>query len=385
MIHAALKPRHAVVLAFALVAPGACTKAEDETPGKPHVNASTGVVGSVAFRETISAIGTVVSRPGSIALLSAPAATRVSNVLVVGGQRVKKGAPLVEFERAPFEAREASAEAALQAAERAHQRAQRLVAEGIAARKDEEQASADLARARADAVQARREAQLSRLESPIDGIVTKMTAVMGASVDASQPVVEVADPSAVDIVVQVTPDQAAQLHVGASAAIRSGQGTDAEALGNATVQDVGGAVDADSRAVAVRLRGAGLKRALRIGESITAEVTVAEFAKATVVPVKALVPDGEGFKVFSVDENGIAHEVKVALGGRSNGMARVIDGIKAGQIIVVDGAFGMTDGGKIANISDEDDDEDPGAPPKADAKAAAKGDSTKKPDTGKKP
>ena len=55
---------------------------------------------------------------------------------------------------------------------------------------------------------------------------------------------------------------------------------------------------------------------------------------------------------------GEAFEQKVTVGGITNGMARIIAGVNAGQIIVVDGAFGMTDGGKIANISDEDDDDD---------------------------
>jgi RND family efflux transporter MFP subunit len=347
------------------------------------VNATTGIATSGPFRETITAIGSVVSRPGSVALLSAPSATRVANVLAVAGQAVKKGTPLVEFERAPFDARAASAEAALQAAELAHSRAERLVAQGIAARKDEEQATAELARAKAEAVAARREAQLSRLESPIDGIVTKMNAVLGASVDASQPLVEVADPRAIDIVLQVAPEEASRIHTGARATISSGQGPGATAIGTSDVREVGGSVDADSRAVSVRVRGSDALRSLRIGESVTAEITVAEYAKAVTVPIKALVPDGEGYKVFVVDPDGVCHDTPVKIGGRTTTMVRIADGLKAGQIVVVEGAFGMTDGGKVAGISDPDEDEpDPAADPKS---APAKGDSAKKPEGAKKP
>ena len=116
----------------ALVATAACKPAAEEAKATPYVTATTGVVATGPFRETIAATGAVVPRPGSVAQLSAPAATRVANILAVVGQPVKQGAPLVEFERAPFEARAVSAAAALQAAEAAHTRAQRLVAQGIA-------------------------------------------------------------------------------------------------------------------------------------------------------------------------------------------------------------------------------------------------------------
>lgn len=341
-----------------LIAPVACKpKAAEEGQAVAHVTATTGVAASGPFRETISAIGTVVPRAGSVALLSAPGPTRVANVFVVVGQAVKKGMPLVEFERAPFEARAASADAAVQAAEAAHTRAQRLVAQGIAARKDEEQAATELAKARAEAVAARREAQLARFESPIDGIVTKMNAVLGASVDASQPLVEVADPRALDVLLSVSAEDASRIHTGARVTLSIGQSADAAVIGTSEVREVGGVVDTDSRAVSVRLRVGAMQRALRIGESVTAEVTVAEFTKAVTVPIKALVPEGEGFKVFVVDENGVAHQQFVKVGGRTAILVRIADGLKAGQIVVVEGAFGMTDGGKINGISDEDDDE----------------------------
>ena len=176
----------------------------------------------------------------------------------------------------------------------------------------------------------------------------------------------------------------ARIHTGARVTLFTGQGPGSEPIGTSEVREIAGAVDTATRAIAVRVRGGAMQRLLRIGESVTAEVTVAEFAKAVTVPVKALVPDGEGFKVFLVDENGIAHEQSVKVGGRTLTLVRITDGIKAGQIIVVDGAFGMTDGGKIANISDEDDDPAPDAAA-ASKGAPAKGDTTKKPDGARKP
>ena len=337
-------------IAFALaLVPVACRKDAGESEGARQaiVGARMAAVAEGPFRETIAAIGTVVSRAGSVALLSAPAPTRVANVLVVTGQSVAKGTPLIEFEQAPFQARAQAADAALHAAERAHERAQRLVDQGVAARKDLEQTASEMARVRAEAVAARREAQLARLESPIAGVVTKMTAVLGASVDANQPLVEVADPKAVDVLIMVTPDEATRLHVGARVALSSGQGQGAESLGVTTVAEVGGAVDADTRAVAIRARGSSLKRNLRIGENVAAEIPVAERLKALTIPAEALIPEGESFKVFVVDAKDVAHERKVKVGGRSGGVVRIVEGLKAGEHVVTYGAYGVSDSSKI--------------------------------------
>ena len=169
-----------------------------------QVNAGVDTVREAAFTETIDAVGGVVARVGHIALLSAPAPTRVTRVLVAVGDRVKKGAEVIEFEQPGFDAAAASAEAALTLAERAAARAERLVAAGVSPRKDAEVATADLATARMNALNARRARELSHLRSPITGAVTRVNTVLGASVDAGQPLVEIADPSAIDVMLFMT-------------------------------------------------------------------------------------------------------------------------------------------------------------------------------------
>ena len=337
-------PRSALLLSLVACGGGGT---DEEAVREATVVARTAVVTEMPFRETISAIGQVVPRVGSVALLSAPAATRVAAVMAVAGQAVAKGAVLVEFEQGPFQARAQAAEAALQAAERARDRARRLVDEGIAPRKDLDQAEAELARAQAEAVAVRRDAQLSRLRAPISGVVTKMDAVLGASVDASQPLVEIANPRSIDVLLNVAPEDAARIRVGTRVMLTTGQGAGAEPLGTMTVSDVGAAVDPETRAVAVRVRGGAPRRALRIGESVSAELTVAEYPRALTVPLAALVPDGERYSVFVVDAGNVAHARLVKLGGRTAAVARVVEGLTAGERVVAEGAFGVSEGSRI--------------------------------------
>ena len=129
------------------------------------------------------------------------------------------GQPLVEFEQVGFNAAAAAARAALVAAERNAERAQRLANEGIVPRKDAEQAAAELGRARTDAVTTRRAQELSVLRSPVSGVVTRMTAVLGASADPAQVLVEIADPSAFDVVLSLGPGDAGEVHQGSRVAL----------------------------------------------------------------------------------------------------------------------------------------------------------------------
>jgi RND family efflux transporter MFP subunit len=332
-----------------VLALGACSKAGsgDEDTTATSVSVRTAVVAIGPFFETLGSIGVVEPRVGHIALLSAPAPTRVNQVFVSAGQSVSRGAMLVVLDQSPLRVNEQSAAAALGAAERNYERARTLTAGGILPRKDLEQATADLAKARADVVTQQRLLQLSVLRSPISGIVTKMNAVLGAMVDTNQPLVEISDPNAVDIIMSVGPTDAAKVHPGAKVSLRSGEKSTGETLGVGTVIDVAGTVDSASRSVSVRIRAETTLRPLRIGETIYGEITLSTRANAVIVPIEALVPDNEGFKVFVVDTMSLAHSRAVVVGGRTEKIAEIKSGLAGGERVVTYGAYGLEDGVKV--------------------------------------
>lgn len=311
------------------------------------VGVRTAVATAEPFFETLSAIGTVAPRAGHVALMSAPAPTRIAQVFVSEGQHVAAGSTLVVLEQGSLREAARSAEAALNAAERNYERARTLSEAGILPRKDLEQATADLAKARSDVVTARRVMQLSVLRSPISGVVTRMNAVLGAAVDANQPLIEVADPSAVDIILGVTPAQAATVRPGSNVNLRSGQSASGNVVGVGTVMDVAGTVDSASRSVAIRVRSATTRRPLRIGETVYGEIGLAMRPSAVTVPVAALVPEGDGFKVFVVDPASTAHARPVMVGGRTETVAEINSGLKGGERVVTYGAYGLEDGAKV--------------------------------------
>jgi len=324
-----------------------CRDSENESGPNALVQVKTAVATIAPFAEIISAIGTVSARSGHIASLSPPGPARIAVVYVSQGQKVSAGTALVAFEQAPFVAAAQSAEAALLAAERNYERARRLADAGIVPRKDADQAATELAQARAAAALARRSAQLATLRAPISGVVTRLNAPLGASVDATQPIVEVADLGALDIIFNVSPTDAARIASGASVTLSAGESAKGEPLGVGHIIDVGGTVDSATRSVAVRALAPPTARPLRIGETIFGQIATAVHARAIVIPVAALVPEGDGFKVFVVTTGNIARERKVTVGRRTEANAEILSGLAAGERIVTEGAYGLEDSVKV--------------------------------------
>ena len=337
------------LIAMGLLVASACKGADNAGEAKaatPTVAANTVLAAVEPFTRTVAAIGKVVSRPGRYAALSAPSATRIAKVHVSEGDRIAAGSPLVEFEQVGFNAAASAAAATLSAAQRNYERASRLANEGIVPRKDAEQAAADLGKARTEAVTAQRAQQLSILRSPVSGVVTKMTAVLGAPADAGQVLVEVADPSAFDVVLSLGPTDAGDVHPGSRVTLAAGEKTGGEPLGTGTVASIG---DTTSRSVGIRVSLTSPKRSLRLGESVYGEIAIATRPNAVVIPTEALVPGDEPstYKVFVVDAKGTAIPHDVKIGGRTATKVEILEGLNGGEKVVTQGAFGVADSSKV--------------------------------------
>lgn len=337
--------RTIVILGCAtLLASCSSASSGEAAPAVATVAATVATVATERFAGAIDAIGVVTVRPGHLASLGAPGSARVSAVRVSVGDRVRAGAVLVELEPAPFNAAVQGANAALLAATTARERAQRLVDAGIAPRKDLDLATSELAQATSLAATARRMRTLATLRSPIEGVVTRLTATLGANVDGTAALVEVADPRFIDIVLNVSAAEAAQLTIGAPVTLTSGAAEGADTLGTGVVTTIAGAIDSVSRTVAVRVGAPKTVRALRIGESVNGRITLEQRVDAVLVPSAAVVPDGDEYRVYVVDSAGVAHARTVEVGARRDGRIEITSGLKAAERIVTDGAYQVDDG-----------------------------------------
>jgi membrane fusion protein, multidrug efflux system len=341
--------RVVTVLCSALLL-SSCSRAAGDAAAEAATATVSAGVATVSFEHfagAIDAIGVVTVRPGHIASLGAPGAARVSAVRVSVGDRVRAGGVLVELDPVPFNAAVQGAEAALLSATRSHERAQRLVDADVAPRKDLDLATSDLAQATSAAASARRLRSLATLRAPIAGVVTRLSATLGASVDGTASLVEVADPRFVDIVLAVSSGEAAQLHNGASVSLTAGAAEGGDSLGTGVVSSIAAAIDTATRTVAVRVSMPRTTRALRIGESVNGRIALDQRVNALLVPSAAVVPDGDEYRVFVLDTASIARARKVEIGARRDGRVEITSGLKPGERIVTDGAYQVDDGVRI--------------------------------------
>ena len=339
-------------LAGAALAITACGHGSDAATRRTSVPVRTAVAARAPFASMVEALGVVMPRAGHYAELSAPAATRVARIFVVAGEPVAAGAPLIEFERAPFEAAARSAESALVSAQHGYERATRLTQAGVLPRKDLDLAAADLAQAQAAAITARRSLELATLRAPIAGVVTRMTAVLGAPVDANQAVVAVVDPSQLDLVFSLSPADATTIRGGAPVRVTAGEDSRGERLGDAAVTDVGAIVDSAGRSVGVRARMVSSTRRLLVGETVFGRITTGTRKDAVIVPAAALVPEGEGYRVFVVDGANTAHARAVTVGGRIDAGVEILTGLTGGETVVTEGAYGVEDSSLVVPARD---------------------------------
>lgn len=338
-------PRYYWTKVLALLAATGCGSSGDSAPGsaaRDETIVQAIVVKPSSLEMSVISTGVVTPQPGALAVLSAPAPGRVAAIHVGVGDPVRPGAALISLDRAPFESGYRQAVAARQAARQAFDRATRLGRAGIAPRKEVEQAQAALAQAEAALVVARRSLELSVLRAPLAGVVNRVSATLDAQVDANQPLIEVVDPSRLEMRLALNPRDAARVRPGMPVMFSGADGSP-DTLGMGTIVAVSATIDSVARSVEVRARIVRPARTVRIGETVTARLTLGVTPNALIVPEGALVPDGNGYRVFVVDDRGIAHARPVTVGVRARGGAQITDGVRVGDRVVTEGAYALTD------------------------------------------
>jgi len=323
---------------------------EEETPPAVRVEIAKAEVKTLEVK--LDVLGRVEPRPGHVAEIAAPGEARVTRIEVAVGDRVAAGQPLVRLDASVWSAQRHQAEVGLATAQQAFERAQRLQAEGIAPRKDVESAAAELARARAELEEATRLERLATLRSPIAGVVVEVNASLERPVDPSTVVVEVIDPAGLEVVFQLAPDAAARVARGAAVELSTEQDGGRALVGRGRVTGISAEVDSASGSVKVRAALATTFRALRAGEAVYGRILVESLRGVVVVPIAALVPDGEATQVFVVAAGGIAHATPVTVGSRNDVAVQILSGLRGGETVVTRGAYGLLDGARVELATD---------------------------------
>lgn len=194
----------------------------------------------------------------------------------------------------------------------------------------------------ADLQAAQTQAQAGQLRAPLGGIVSKRLLNVGDMADPTTPILEISDPRALNLVVNLPPEEGARLRPGLAARLSSDIAPGRVLKG--VVSSVG-AVDAASNLQTARIAvsGAGLP----LGASAQAQIVVRAASLRVLVPRQAVITRDEKPTVFVVGKDGAAHQKTVVVGAAQGEKLEIVKGLKPGERVVVQGQYELEDGAKV--------------------------------------
>lgn len=335
-------------------------------------------------------------------VVAAPVNGYARRVLLDVGNVVERGATLIELEplraevldlrrRAEAEARIAAAAASVSAAEqRANaatsnanlaqkelQRVRELRPAGFVAATAEDRAASEAERSAAElrsaqftVATARHEleaarttlkyaasgsnAELVAVRAPVAGRVLKIAHKSEGTVATGQPLIEIGDPRALEVEVDLLSADAVRLHPGTRVVFERWGGEGAlegvvrviEPAGFTKVSALG--VEEQRVWVIVAFTSAPAQwQRLGDGYRVEASFILWEENDVLQIPASALFRDGDGWAAFAV-EQGKAVKRRVEIGQRSGLSTQVVSGIKAGEQVIVHPDDRVREGGHVA-------------------------------------
>lgn len=337
--------------------------------------------------------------------VSAPVAGYARRIELRVGDAVQQGQTLVELEplrsevldprsRAAAEARVAAAESGLQVAEqnaraaasdakiarKEFERRKVLAADGRIAREERDRAEAAMQHAEAarrsadfavDVARHELEAARTTLEyaaarasgaqpeqvavhSPIDGRVLSIPRESEGVVASGQPLVEVGDPAALEVVVEVLSADAVRIRPGMAVEFTRWGGDGILHGAVRTVEPTGftkisalGVEEQRVRVVADITSPPDMWMRLGDGFRVEASFILWEGEKVLQIPASALFRSGRDWAVFTL-ESGRAKRQLVDVGHNNGFAAEIVTGLQAGATVIVHPSDAVADGARVA-------------------------------------
>jgi len=201
------------------------------------------------------------------------------------------------------------------------------------------------------------DAQLSyaTIRSPITGIVTDQFQYEGEFASAGGKLVTIADTSSVIVKAPFADTVAAQLKTGDAVTILPTDTSAEEMKGQVSL--LSRSSDPTNRTVEVWVTLANEAGRLRANGAVQVTVFANSKDDAIVVPASAVNLEASNASegtVMVVDAQNVAHETKVTVGIRTADRIEIVEGLKGGEVVVIEGNFALPDGSKVEIAKDEE-------------------------------
>ncbi len=291
---------------------------------------------------SVTAVGTL--RSDESVIVRSEQSGRIVALNFKEGQPVKKGQQLVQLDDSVTRAELGQANANLKLAKAKFDRAAELKERNFISgqAKDEAENALKVAEASVKLIEAR----LGRfkIEAPFSGTIGLRTASLGDYIKDGQDIVnlEKTDPIKVDFKVPELFQSKVRVGQALAVTLDASPGKDYRGV----VFAVNPQLDAAGRAVVMRAQMGNSNGALKPGMFARVRLTLSESGEAIVVPEQAVFMQGEDQVMYRVVD-GRAQRTKVEVGQRRDGKAEIVQGISAGDTIVLAGWQRLRDGAPV--------------------------------------
>jgi HlyD family secretion protein len=206
-------------------------------------------------------------------------------------------------------------------------------------------AGGQLQTARGKYLGSRAQLSYSEIRSPINGVITDRALYAGEMAAAGTPLLVVMDTSSVIAKAHIPQKDAALLKVGSHAELTV-SGSDEKISAKITV--VSPATDPNSTTIEIWAQAANPANRLRPGTTAQLSVTAQNVDDAIQIPTAAILQQPEGGPaVMIAGSDSRAHLQAVEVGIENADQVQIISGLKRGERVVVNGAYGLPDNTRI--------------------------------------
>ncbi|NCW44896.1 MAG: efflux RND transporter periplasmic adaptor subunit [Gemmatimonadaceae bacterium] len=223
---------------------------------------------------------------------------------------------------------------------------------------DERQAQANvteanLRAARANAANLREVLRFGALTAPFAGVVTSRTVDLGALVVAgaaatARPLLTLVQTDTLRVMLNVPQSAAARVRRGMSARVLVRDAGDAEVTG--TVVRTAGAIDPTTRTLLTEVHVPNRSRKLLPGMYAQVQFAVPSTGTSLRIPAIALIVRGDGTQVARVKDNAV-ELVPVTLGRDFGTTLEVLDGVQAGDALIVNPPESLSNGLRVRAVA----------------------------------
>lgn len=305
----------------------------------PPVLVRTEKVEKTDFPQTILTGGTL--RGDRQTVILSKVTSTIIDIPVRIGQTVVRGDLLVKLDPGGVTSQLNQAQAVYENAQDQYGKMKQLYEAGAVSEMQLETARTAFLVAEANYEAARRGIEV---EAPFDGVVVDIPVRLGSEVASGMPLVEVADVTALRLILEVPTTQAGLIRKGQKVRIISPQDTAKTLTGE--VLSVADAANRDTRGFEVECRFSRPGPGFAPGMYVPAEVEIKIFAGATVVPNEAILyRSGRAYLYAVAADTAMLVPIEVMASGE--GRTAVSGPLVAGQPVVVVGHKNLTPGALV--------------------------------------